>query len=602
MQLSARHSLLLSSMLLWCLSPHMAASAMPYANPHAPKGGQISFAALGSFDNLNSMNGQGNAAEGVQYLYDSLMKRSLDQPAVAYPLLAQSVTYDPHAPKYAIFHLNPAAKFSDGSAVTAADVAYTFNTLLSQGAPGIQLYFAGIAKVRALNRLDVRFDFHSTGNKELPLLVAGVSIFSQKNLKNQDFRRLTLHAPLGSGPYRLSQVVAGRRIVYQRNLQYWGRALPVNRGAYNFDQIAYVYYRNPEVAFEGFQTGQYTVHHETQPRRWQTGYHCSACQQGLIKKISYQHQLPISGQHLVFNTRRQPLNDLNFRHALSYAYDFEWQNKAMFYQQYRRLQSYFDNSELAAVGLPSAAELRVLKPYLQQLSALERYGVLIDWRYPVSDGSGFNRRNLLIARQILLQSGYRFNAQGQLLDRQQRPIVLELLLSVEQGNLQRALLPLQRNLNKLGISLKIRQVDLPQYIQRSGHYDFDLISNALPQSLTPGNEQAQFWTSAAADQAGNYNYAGIKNPVIDAVVEQLIHAENRQQLILYSKVLDRLLRAGYYQILLYGKASEWYAVWDMYQRPKRLARLNIGVEYWWSDAKKTQRIQQYWSAHQMSRR
>ncbi|OEY95527.1 peptide transporter [Acinetobacter qingfengensis] len=566
-------------------------NAFPFAHPNAPKGGYIAFPAIGTFDNFNSMNGKGSAADGVQYLYDGLMKDSPDEPGVAYPLLAKSVTYDPQNPAFAVFHLNPEAKFSDGSPVTARDVVYTFNKILNEGAPGIQIYFSGIAKVTALNRYDVRFDFKGKDNKELPLIVASVSIFSEKDLKNKDFSRVTLQAPLGSGPYTVKQINPGRSIIYQRNPQYWAKDLPINRGAYNFDQIRYIYYRNLEIAFEGFKTGQYTLHTEYSARRWMTEYNFNAMNAGLIKKIEYHHRNPIATQSLSLNTRHTPLNDIFFRQALSYAYDFEWQNKALFYGKYKRLQSYFDNSELAATGMPSSDELKVLKPYLPQLSALEKYGVMIDWRYPVSDGSGFNRDNLLTARRILLQRGYRYNAKGQLLDKNHQPIRLELLIT--QDSLKRTLMPFVRNLKRLGIQLDVRQVDSSQYLERMRNYDYDIIPNLLPQSLNPGNEQARFWTTESANQPGNYNYPGIKSPVIDAVVQQLINAKNRDELITYTRVLDRLLRAGFYEILTYGKDAEWYACWDMYEQPSTTPQLVIGLDYWWVNPQKAQKITQY---------
>lgn len=567
------------------------ASALPYANPEAPKGGMISYPATGTFDNFNTMNGKGAAAEGVQYLYDSLMTSSYDEAAVAYPLLAKSVSYDPDKPKFATFHLNPKAKFSDGTPVTAADVVYTFDKIMSEGAPGIRMYFADLENVQALSTHDVRFTFKNDNNKEMPLIVSSVSIFSKKDLASKDFTRVTLKAPLGSGPYVVDKIDAGRAISYKRNPNYWGKDLMVNRGAYNFDQIRYVYYRTLDIAFEGFKTGQYTAHTEYTARRWATEYNFNAAKAGLIKKIEFHHHNPIATQSFVFNSRRAPLNDIYLRQALSYAYDFEWQNKALFYGKYRRLQSFFDNSELAATGKPTAAELQFLAPYLKQLSAVEQHAVLNEWKYPVSDASGFNRANLLKAREILLKNGYRYNAKGQLLDKQNQPLNFEFL--IHQDGLERTLMPFVRNLKKLGISVNIRKVDVPQYIERKRNYDFDITTDVLPQSLTPGNEQLRFWSSKAAKEPGNYNYAGIVNPAIDATIEQLIRAKNRDELLLYTHILDRLIRAGYYHVMTYGKAYDWYAIWDMYDRPKRQPKLTVGIDYWWVNANKAQKVQHY---------
>ena len=565
-------------------------SAMPYANPHAPKGGYIATAANGTFDNLNSMNGKGSAADGVNYLFDSLMSASLDEPGVMYPLLAERVSFDPNHLSSVTFDLNPKAKFSDGSALTAQDVKFTFDAYLTKSNPGLQMYLADLARVEVLSRHQVRMHLKSKNNREMPLILAQMPIYAAKDWQKRDFSRITLQPMLGSGPYVIEKIDAGRSISYKRNPNYWGKDLAVNRGRYNFDRIKYVYYRNLDVAFEGFKSGQYTLHEEYTARKWVTEYNFPAVKQGMVVKYRFKHQNPIATQSFVFNTRRKAMQDIRFRQALSYAYDFEWQNKALFYGQYQRLQSYFSNSELEAKGTPSRAELALLKPYLNKLHPLHAQGVLANWRYPVSDGSGFNRQHLLTARALLLKAGYRVQ-NGRLIDAKGQPIVLEFL--IHQDGLQRTLMPFVRNLKRLGIQVNIRHVDVPQYIERMRRSDFDMTTNVLPQSLNPGNEQAQFWSSQAADEAGNYNYAGIKNPVIDDAIQQLIRAPNREQLVLRTQVLDRLLRAGYYHIPTYGKGENWLAYWNMYQQPKRPAKLSTGIDYWWSDAKQAAKVRQY---------
>lgn len=310
----------------------------------------------------------------------------------------------------------------------------------------------------------------------------------------------------------------------------------------------------------------------------------------MVKKYSFKAENPSVTQSFEFNNRRAPFNDIHMRQALSYAYDFEWLNKALFYGQYQRLQGHFQNSELAATGKPSQAELEILKPYLNQLDPIQRQGVLADWKYPVTDASGFNRKGLLTARQILIDAGYRYK-NGVLLDKKGKPISIEFL--IHQDGLQRTMMPFVRNLKKLGIRVNIRQVDVPQYLERMRKYDFDMTTLAMPQSLTPGNEQAQMWGSKAAKEMGNYNYAGIQNPVIDDVVQQIIRAPNREQLVIRTKVLDRLLRSGYYQILTYSKDKTWMAYWNMYQQPKVKPKLSSGIDYWWVDAQQAQKVTQY---------
>ncbi|MGE8622999.1 extracellular solute-binding protein [Acinetobacter schindleri] len=563
---------------------------LPYANPAAPKGGYLSQSANGTFDNLNAMNGKGTAADGVEYLFDTLMVSSLDEPGVMYPLLAEKVTYDPKKTAYVIYHLNPKARFSDGTPVTAEDIKFSFDTYTSKGNPGLQMYLSDLDKTEVLSRYQVKMSFKSNNNSEMPLILAQMPIYSKKNWQGKDFGRITMQPILGSGPYLIESIDAGRSISYKRNPNYWAKDLPINRGKYNFDRLKFVYYRNMDVGFEGFKSGQYTVHQEYTARKWVTEYNFSAIKDKMVVKYNFNHENPIPTQSFVFNIRRAPMQDIRFRQALTYAYDFEWQNKALFYGQYHRLQSYFANSELEAKGMPSAEELAILKPYLAKLDPIQRAGVLKDWKYPVSDASGFNRKNLLVARELLLKAGYRYH-NAQLTDPKGKPIRLEFL--IHQDGLQRTLMPFIRNLKRLGITVNIRHVDVPQYIERMRSKDFDMTTNVLPQSLNPGNEQAQFWSSASADQPGNYNYAGIKNAVIDDAITKVIQAPDRQQLVIRTKVLDRLLRAGYYQIPTYGKGGNWYAYWNMYEQPKIKPKLAVGFDFWWSNPQKAAQVSQY---------
>jgi len=566
------------------------AQAMPYANPQAPKGGYISTASNGTFDNLNSMNGKGSSTEGVNYLFDTLMENSLDEPGVMYPLLAEKVTYDPDKTKFVIFHLNPKAQFSNGTPVTAEDVKFTFDTIQAKANLGFQMYLSDLEKTEVLSKYQVKMTFKSDNNAEMPLILAGIAIYSKADWKNKDFTKVTMQPILGSGPYLIDRIDAGRSITYKRNPNYWGKDLVINRGRYNFDRLKFVYYRNLDIAFEGFKSGQYTLHEEKKARTWTTGYDFPAVKAGMVIKYISKVGTPAPTQSFVFNTRKAPFNDIYFRQALTYAYDFEWLNKALFYGQYIRLQSHFQNSELAATGVPSTEELEILKPYLGQLNPLQRQGVLANWKLPVSDASGFNRNNLLTARDILLKAGYKFK-DAKLLDPQGKPIQIEFL--IHQDGLQRTLMPYVRNLKKLGITVNIRQVDVPQYIERMRRSDYQMVTQVMPQSLTPGNEQAQMWSSKAADEVGNYNYSGIKNPVVDQLVQQVIRAPNREQLIIRTRALDRVLRAGYYQVLTYGNDKSWYAYWNMYQQPVIKPKLSLGLDYWWSDPHQANKVDRY---------
>ncbi|XID75478.1 extracellular solute-binding protein [Alkanindiges sp. WGS2144] len=567
------------------------AMAMPYANPKAPKGGMLSqTAVLATFDNFNTLNGKGTPAEGVGLIYDTLMSASLDEPGVRYPLLAERVTYDPDDPSYVIYHLNPKARFSDGTPVQASDVVFSFNTLLSKGSPGVKVYLAEVDKVEALNPLSVRFKFKSKDNAELPLIVGEVPIYSQKDWQGHDYERVSLRVPVGSGPYLMDGFVAGRSITYKRNPNYWAKDLPVNVGRYNFNQIRYLYYRNLDIAFEGFKAGQYFFHEENKARTWSIGYNFPAFRQKYVVKQAIPNQNPVNFQGFVFNTRRPMFADIRVRQALTYAYDYEWLNKALFYGHYDRIQSYFYNSELAATGTPSPEELKLLNPWLDKLNPLQRKGVLANWQYPKSDASGFNRDNLLKARQLLLQAGYRYH-HGKLVDQHGKPFKFEIL--IRQDGLQRTILPFTRNLARLGIDATIRLVDAPQYMERQRSFDFDILTLATATTISPGNEQAQYWGSASADQPGNYNLAGIKNPAIDAMIDLIIRAPNREQLIIRTRAMDRLLRSGYYLIPTYSKTGYWVAYWDIYRYTARRPKYDLGVDYWWVDPAREQKVMQY---------
>ncbi len=568
--------------------------SLPYANSQAPKGGALILAADGSFDNLNSMNGKGNVTEGINYIFDSLLSKSLDEPGVYYPLLAEKVSFDPKKTAFIIFHLNPKARFSNGQPLTAEDVKYSFELYQTQSNFGLQMYLADIHQLEVLSPLKIKMHFKSGHNPEMAMIVAQMPIYSKRQWQGRDFKDLTLKPILGSGPYVIERIDPGRSISYQRNPQYWGKDLLVNRGRYNFDRIQYRYYRSPEIKFEAFKSGQFTLHEEKQVNRWIRDYQFPAVRQGQVKRYRFRHQNPVPTQSLVFNTRRQPFADIRFRQALSFAYDFEWLNKAMFYGEYQRLNSFFSNSELASRGRPSAQELQILKPHLQKLHPVQRQAVLQDWQYPQSDASGFNRQNLLKARQLLLKAGYRYQ-QGQLVNASGQAVKIEFLLhQVEQ---QRHLMPYLRHLKRLGIQANIRMVETAQYYERLRNYQFDMIVDSMPQSLTPGQEQKQFWSSQAAKQVGNYNYAGIQNPAIDAVIKQVIQAQNREQVIDSTRALDRLLRAGYYHIPTYGTGEYWYAYWNMYQQPKLKPKLSAGIDYWWVDAAKAQRVANYFKQH-----
>lgn len=562
---------------------------MPYANPNAPKGGTLSLDARGTFNAANKWMTTGVAMVGTDYLYDTLMTGSLDEAFTMYPQLASKVTYDPEDTSWIIYHINPAARFWDGTEVTSADVKATYDAILNKGPMYIRSYLGDIKDIQIVDKRRVRFVFTSDDNKEILLTVGQFPVFAKSSI-DTDFEKISLTPLMGSGPYKLGRVDAGRSVSYVRDPNYWGRDLMVNRGRYNFDRIKFVYYQSDEIAFEGFKSGQYRFRPENKASNWATGYRFPAVKAGLIKKETISSQNPVPMQALVMNLRRPLFRDIRVRQALSAAYDFEWMNKTLFHGQYERLQSFFHGSELAATGMPSPTEMQVLKPLLPTLEPIQRRAVLARWQLPTSDASGFNREGLLKARQLLLDAGFYYDDM-QLYQPDGKRARIEMLMTGE--TMGRVLLPYIRNLKRLGFDATLRQVDGPQYYERMRRFDYDMVVDVFAQSLSPGAEQVGFWGSSAADETGNRNTAGIKNAAIDEVIEQLGDAESRDEIVLYTHVLDRLLRAGHYMVPLYGKSSTNVAYWDQYRHNGTLPTNAVGIDYWWVDKAAEARVNNY---------
>lgn len=562
---------------------------MPYANPKAPTGGTLSLDARGTFNAANKWMTTGVTMVGTDYLYDTLMTGSLNEAFTMYPQLASKVTYDPKDTSWIIYHINPAARFWDGSPVTSSDVKATYNAILNKGPMYIRSYLGDIKDIEIIDKQRVKFVFASDDNKEILLTVGQFPVFAKSSI-DADFEKISLTPLMGSGPYKLGRVDAGRSVSYIRDPNYWGRDLMVNRGRYNFDMIKFVYYQSDEIAFEGFKSGQYRFRPENKASNWATGYNFPAVKAGLIHKESISSENPVPMQALVMNMRRPVFQDIRVRQALTAAYDFEWMNKTLFHGQYERLQSFFHGSELAATGTPSAAEMQMLSPLLSKLEPVQRRAVLVEWQLPTSDGSGFNRKALLKARQLLLDAGFYYDDM-QLYQPDGKLAQIEILMTGE--TMGRVLLPYIRNLKRLGFDATLRQVDGPQYYERVRRFDYDMVVDVFAQSLSPGAEQAAFWGSAAADEPGNRNTVGIKNTVVDEITVALANAENRDEIVLYTKVLDRLLRAGHYLVPLYGKSGTNVAYWDQYRHTEKLPTNAVGIDYWWVDKEAEARVNKY---------
>ena len=551
-----------------------------YVRPDAPKGGTVRQWALGTFDSFNPFIIKGTAADDLGLIYDSLMVKSEDEPFSQYGLLAESIEL-PEDRSWVIFHIRPEAEFSDGKPVTSDDVIHTFKLLREQGNPFYRAYYADIIAIEALDTKTVKFSFKPGQNRELPLIVGEVAILpkhywtAKVDDEPRDFAKPGLEIPIGSGPYRIKSFDAGRSLTYQLREDYWGHDLAVNRGRHNFGEIRYDYYRDSTVALEAFKAGEYDFRQENSSKNWATSYTGPMFDSGEVIRQEIRHSNPTGMQAFIINGRRPQFVDSRVRHALAYAFDFEWTNKNIFYNAYTRTHSYFSNSEMAATELPSAAELEVLEPVRDQLPP-ELFTEV--YRAPATDGSGNSRTQLRKGLRLLKQAGWNLR-NGRLLGPDGQPFKFELLLV--QKEFERVVAPFIRNLERMGIEVNIRIVDVSQYINRMRSFDYDMMVYSYGQSNSPGNEQREFWHSSMADIQGSRNLMGIKNPAIDYLIEQVISAPDREQLVLRTRALDRALQWNHYLIPQYHINSYRIAYWDKFAMPEKRPDYSLGFDTWW---------------------
>ena len=552
-----------------------------YVNPDAPKGGAIRFYGLGGFDSFNPFIIKGDADVGSGRIYDSLMEASADEPSSEYGLLAETVE-TPADRSWVAFTLRPEARFHDGAPVTPADVIWTFETLRDKGRPFYRAYYASVAKVEQTGERTVKFTFKPGENRELPLILGQLPVLPKHYWQGKDFEATTLTPPLGSGPYRIGKFEAGRWSTYERVADYWGKDLPVNRGRHNFDSVRYDYYRDMTVALEALKAGSYDLRVEASAKDWATAYDTPAVREGKLKKGEFKHARPAGMQGYAFNQRRPLFQDRRVRQALGYALDFEWANRTLFYGQYTRSRSYFDNSELAADGLPQGAELAALEPFRATLPP-EVFSS--EYQPPVTDGSGNMRDNLRKAAELFKAAGWSVDpATKKLVNAAGKPFEFEILL-VDPAY-ERITLPLVENLERLGVSARVRTVDPAQYQRRTDDFDFDVVMHSWPQSLSPGNEQRSYWTSAFASQPGSPNVIGLQDPTIDALVDQLVAAPDRQSLVARTQALDRALQWGFHVIPNWYIAYDRIAYWDKFGMPATIPAAGVQIDTWWADPAK----------------
>lgn len=545
-----------------------------YVNPDAPKGGSLRRHVIGTFDSFNPYIPKGNAAAGTGYLYDTLTTASQDEPFTQYGLLASSIELAGDR-THVTYRLRPEARFADGKPVTAEDVVFSFELLTTKGSPGYAYYYADVERAEAVDRLTVRFHFRSTENKELPLIVGQLPVLPKHYWQERDFSKPTLDKPLGSGPYQVESVQPGRRVVYQRRDDYWAKNLPVNRGQYNFDHLSFEYFLDETVSLEAFKGGAYDWRLENSAKDWATGYASPALAKKEIILEEIRHQLPVGMQAFVMNQRRPLFQNRSLREAIGLALDFEWSNQNLFQGQYVRTRSFFQNSEMAATGLPSAAELKILEPFRKQLP---EEVFTSEYQPPKTDGSGRPRENLQRAQKLLRDAGYTLK-QNQLFTAKGEPVKFEILLN--SPAFERVALPFSRNLKALGIEASVRRIDPNQYVERIRKFDYDVIIGGFPQSLSPGNEQRDFWHSEAADTPDSRNLIGLRNPVVDALVELIISAPTREDLVIRCRALDRVLQWGHHVVPNWHIDRFRVAYRHTLARPKVSPPYGLPLDAWW---------------------
>ncbi len=551
-----------------------------YVNPNAPKGGSIRYGSFGSYDSFNGFIIKGEAADGLGVLYDTLMSASDDEPFSRYGLLAHSIEM-PEDRSSITFFMRPEARWHDGKPITSADVVWSFETLSTKGPPFYRFYYADVEKVEAKGPLTVKFTFKPVGNRELPLTVSELPILPKHYWEAHEFEKTTLEPPLGSGPYKIGKFETGRFIEYVRVDDYWGKDLNVKIGFNNMDSFRYEYFRDSGVAAEAFKGGATDFRPENISKVWATGYDIPAVKNGLIikEKISHHNTAPIQG--FVFNSRDKMFSDKRVRQALAYGFDFNWSNRNLFYGQYKRSRSYFGNSELEAKGLPTGDELAILERFRGRVPD-EVF--TSEYNPPATKGDGRIRSNLGIADKLLKDAGWIIKDGKRINEKTGQEMAFELMLV--SPAFERISLPFAKNLERLGITMRVRTVDSAQYLKRLETHDFEMVTMTWGQSLSPGNEQRNFWGADAAIQNGSRNHMGISDPVVDELIESLVQAPDRKQLVARTRALDRVLQWGYYLI------PHWYAdydrvlYWNKYSRPAAQLPYGFRISRWWYDEAK----------------
>ena len=560
-----------------------------YVNPDAPKGGRLSMigtAGIITYEHFNGFILKGNAAQGLGFLFDTLMARAMDEPDAVYGLVAHSA--DLAEDKLSVtFFLREEARFSDGSQVTAEDVVFSFKTLKKEGHPSFAIRLRDVVSAEALEKTTVRYTFKGESIRDLPLVVATLPILSKAYYTANKFNQTSLKPPVGSGPYKIGDFKPGRYVTYERREDYWGWKLPVNQGRFNFDELRYEYFRDRTAEFEALKSGEYDLREEFTSKTWATEYDVSAVRDGRLIRDVLPDDRPSGAQGFFINTRRSKFADRKVRRALDLAFDFEWTNKNLFYDHYKRSHSFFENSVMKAKGEPTEPESMLLEPFRQDLRA-----EVFDAPYtpPVTDGSGNIRKQLREASKLLKEAGWTVK-DGARVNQAGEPFEIEFLTFSQ--TMERIITPYRRNLERLGIKISVRRVDPAQFQERLKSFDFDITTARYVMSSTPSTELREIWGSKSADIKGSRNLAGIRNPVIDALIEKIIKAGSREDMQSAARAVDRVLRAENYWVPHWYKAKHTVAYWNKFARPKFKPKYARGIiDTWWYDPQKAARLKQ----------
>ncbi len=559
--------------------PHLA-----YVNPDAPKGGEISVWGFGGFDSMHPYTTRGRAGGLASIFFESLMTGTADEVGTSYCLICESLEY-PEDRSWVIFNMRPEARFSDGSALTADDVVFSFNVLLEKGLPDFRVVLGQqVESVEKLGDYRVKFTFREGWpTRDLPGLVGGLPIFSEAHYiaNDRDFEASSMEPLLGSGPYVLARVSPGQTIVYERNPDYWGWELPIMQGRSNFDRIRIEYYADYDAAFQGFTAGSYTFRTEARAALWSEGYDFPAVQRGHVVRQALPDGNLASGQSFIFNLRRPQFADARVREAIGLMFNYEWSNETLFHGQYARIHSFWENSEMAAEGLPTPEELAILEPLAELLPP----GVLTEpaVRAPDSGARQLDRGNLRRASALLDEAGWetigtdglRRNAAGQ---------TLQVEFLNDSQSFDRIINPFVENLVRLGVDARHTRVDSAQMTNRERSYDFDIITDQLRMTLIPGSGLKQYFGSETAD-VSTFNKMGLQSEAVDRLIDIVLATETRDEMIHATRALDRVLRAERFWVPQWFKAEHWVAYYDMFEHPEELPPYALGhLDFWWFNA------------------